>query len=75
MPTTEIDLAYYPGCTLSSTAREIDDALHQVCDRLDIHLHALQDWNCCGSSSIHAVRPRVPALSHCTPAESRLKVA
>ena len=54
-----IDLAYYPGCTLSSTAREIDTALHQVCNRLDIHLHELPDWNCCGSSSIHAVRPQL----------------
>ena len=54
-----IDLAYYPGCTLSSTAREIDEALHQVCNRLDINLSALPDWNCCGSSSIHAVRPQL----------------
>lgn len=54
-----IDLAYYPGCTLSSTAREIDDAVHQVCRRLDITLHELPDWNCCGSSSVHAVRPQL----------------
>jgi heterodisulfide reductase subunit B len=54
-----IDLAYYPGCTLNSTAREIDQALHQVCERLDIDLHPLPDWNCCGSSSIHAVRPQL----------------
>lgn len=56
---TDIDLAYYPGCTLSSTAREIDDAVHQVCRRLDITLHELPDWNCCGSSSVHAVRPQL----------------
>jgi len=55
----DIDLAYYPGCSLSSTAREIDDALHQVCRRLDITLRALPDWNCCGSSSVHAVRPQL----------------
>jgi heterodisulfide reductase subunit B2 len=54
-----IDLAYYPGCTLSSTAREIDEAVHQVCNRLDINLRELPDWNCCGSSSIHAVRPQL----------------
>lgn len=54
-----IDLAYYPGCTLNSTAREIDDALHQVCKRLDINLRTLPDWNCCGSSSVHAVRPQL----------------
>lgn len=56
---TDIDLAYYPGCTLSSTAREIDEAMHQVCSRLDINLRELPDWNCCGSSSIHAVRPQL----------------
>ena len=54
-----VDLAYYPGCTLSATAREIDQAVHQVCSRLDINLHTLPDWNCCGSSSIHAVRPQL----------------
>ena len=54
-----IDLAYYPGCTLSSTAREIDEAVHQVCNRLDINLRKLPDWNCCGSSSVHAVRPQL----------------
>ena len=55
----DIDLAYYPGCTLSSTAREVDDAVHQVCHHLDIKLRTLPDWNCCGSSSIHAVRPQL----------------
>jgi heterodisulfide reductase subunit B2 len=54
-----IDLAYYPGCTLSSTAREIDAAVHYVCQTLDIHLSTLPDWNCCGSSSVHAVRPQL----------------
>ncbi len=55
----DMDLAYYPGCTLNSTAQEIDAALHDVCDRLDIHLSPLPDWNCCGSSSVHAVRPQL----------------
>ncbi len=56
---SEINLAYYPGCTLSSTAKEIDIALHQVCNTLDIRLTELPDWNCCGSSSIHAIRPQL----------------
>jgi heterodisulfide reductase subunit B len=55
----KINLAYYPGCTLSSTAREIDMGLHQVCSKLDIDLKTLPDWNCCGSSSVHAVRPQL----------------
>jgi hypothetical protein len=40
---SKIQLAYYPGCTLSSTAREIDDGLHQVCNKLDIDLTPLPD--------------------------------
>ncbi len=56
---SDLNLAYYPGCTLGSTAREIDSGLHQVCDALDIHLTPLPDWNCCGSSSVHAVRPEL----------------
>lgn len=56
---SRIHLAYYPGCTLSSTAREIDDGLHQVCTKLEIDLTPLPDWNCCGSSSVHAVRPQL----------------
>jgi heterodisulfide reductase subunit B2 len=55
----KLHLAYYPGCTLNSTAREIDDGLRQICARLDIDLTPLPDWNCCGSSSIHAVRPQL----------------
>lgn len=55
----DISLSYYPGCTLASTAQEVDDAVRQVCKCLDINLVTLPDWNCCGSSSIHAVRPQL----------------
>jgi heterodisulfide reductase subunit B len=55
----EMCLAYYPGCTLASTAGEINAALLQVCRYLDIDLHEIADWNCCGSSSVHAVRPQL----------------
>lgn len=55
----EMRLAYYPGCTLDSTAREVNDGLKQVCRYLGIDLHEIEDWNCCGSSSVHAVRPQL----------------
>lgn len=54
-----IDLAHYPGCTLNSMASEIYEAMLQVCRRLDITLHALPDWNCCGSSYVDTVRPQL----------------
>lgn len=46
--------AYYPGCTLHSTAREYDVSLRLVCQKLGIELRELKDWACCGASSAHA---------------------
>ena len=46
--------AYYPGCTLHSTAREYDVSLRLVCQKLGIELRELKDWACCGASSVHA---------------------
>ena len=45
--------AYYPGCTLHSTAKEYDISTRLVCDALGIELHELEGWICCGASSAH----------------------
>jgi len=50
-------LAYYPGCSLSSTGREYDLSLRAVAARLDIGLEELPDWNCCGASAAHSLSP------------------
>jgi len=47
------ELSYYPGCSLDGTAREYDDSLRGVCEMMDINLHELEDWTCCGASSAH----------------------
>ena len=49
--------AYYPGCTLHGTAVEYGLSTEAVCRALGIELHELDDWNCCGASSAHAVNP------------------
>ncbi|MFZ1508514.1 MAG: heterodisulfide reductase-related iron-sulfur binding cluster, partial [Anaerolineae bacterium] len=49
--------AYYPGCSLHGTATEYADSTELVCQALGIELHELDDWNCCGASSAHAVNP------------------
>jgi heterodisulfide reductase subunit B len=46
--------AYYPGCTLHSTAKEYDVSLRLVCQALGIELRELKDWACCGAASAHA---------------------
>ncbi len=45
--------AYYPGCTLLSTAKEYDVSSRLVCEKLGIELRELKDWICCGASSAH----------------------
>ena len=47
--------AYYPGCSLHSTAREYDHTLRAVCRRMDIELIEIKEWFCCGSTPAHSV--------------------
>ena len=47
------EVSYYPGCSLHGTAREYDDSIRGVSKLLDIQLHELDDWTCCGASSAH----------------------
>ena len=46
-------LGYYPGCSLSGTAREYDESLRAIAPRIGIRLVEIEDWNCCGASSAH----------------------
>ena len=47
------EISYYPGCSLHGTAREYDDSIRGVLNLLDIQLHELEGWTCCGASSAH----------------------
>ncbi len=48
-------LTYYPGCSLTGTAREYDESVRNLAGLLDIELVELDDWNCCGASSAHMI--------------------
>jgi heterodisulfide reductase subunit B len=48
-------VAYYPGCSLEGIAREYDRSARLVCDRLDILLQEVRDWNCCGATAAHSL--------------------
>lgn len=50
---------YYPGCTLHSTAIEYGWSTEAVCAALGVELEELEDWNCCGASSAHALDHRL----------------
>ncbi|MFQ5899613.1 MAG: CoB--CoM heterodisulfide reductase iron-sulfur subunit B family protein [Candidatus Methylomirabilia bacterium] len=49
--------AYYPGCTLRTTAVEYDRSLRAVASALGLDLQEVDDWNCCGASPAAAFDP------------------
>jgi heterodisulfide reductase subunit B len=49
-----VKYAYFPGCSLESTARDFDRSTRAVCDLLGIELEEIPDWVCCGSTPAHA---------------------
>lgn len=42
--------AYYPGCSLHTSAKEFDISTRVVLKELGVELQELQDWSCCGGS-------------------------
>jgi len=47
------EVSYYPGCSLHGTAKEYGESIQGVSGLLDIRLHELENWTCCGASSAH----------------------
>jgi heterodisulfide reductase subunit B2 len=54
-----IDISYFPGCSLATTAKENNHSLIEVCRHMGYHLVELKDWNCCGSSSAHGIKTEI----------------
>jgi len=50
-------VAYYPGCSLHSTATEFNESTQAVCEALDLKLIEPRGWICCGSSAAHRADP------------------
>lgn len=49
-----MDLSYYPGCSLESSAREYNQSAISVSRILGINLVEIKDWICCGATSAHS---------------------
>jgi heterodisulfide reductase subunit B len=69
-------IGYYPGCSLSGTAKEYDRSLRAVCAALGVELREIEDWSCCGASSAHATNHllsvALPARNLALAAQQRL---
>jgi heterodisulfide reductase subunit B len=50
-----MNYSYYPGCSLHSTGIEYGLSTRAVFKHLGLGLTELDDWNCCGASSAHAL--------------------
>ena len=54
-----IEVSYFPGCSLATTAKESNQSLIECCRKMGIHMVELADWNCCGSSSAHSIHHQI----------------
>ena len=50
-----MELSYYPGCTLTGSARELEESFRGAAQALGVSLKEIPDWTCCGASSAHMV--------------------
>lgn len=60
-------MAYYPGCSLDTTATEYNKSVKMLADKLGTELTEIPDWNCCGASSAHSTDK---LLSYALPARN-----
>jgi heterodisulfide reductase subunit B len=49
------EFSYFPGCSLHGTSREFDESIKGVLSLLNIKIHELEDWTCCGATSAHCI--------------------
>jgi len=48
-----MQIGYYPGCSLSGTAKEYGKSVRAIFKQLDVELTDVNDWSCCGATSGH----------------------
>jgi heterodisulfide reductase subunit B len=65
------ELAYYPGCSLHSTAKELDSSFDGSMTKLGIDLTEIPGWECCGNTAGHSTNR---LLSTALPANELAKV-
>lgn len=62
-------IAYFPGCSLDSTAKEYGVSTKLICKDLGIELVDVPDWVCCGATTAHITSP---LLATALPAKNML---
>ncbi|MFO7583901.1 MAG: CoB--CoM heterodisulfide reductase iron-sulfur subunit B family protein [Anaerolineales bacterium] len=52
----------YPGCSMEASAKAYHDSLVAIKDVLNMELHEIDDWNCCGATEYLSIN-LIPAYS------------
>lgn len=57
--------AFYPGCSSQkgASAANFVDSIALMCEKLDIQLNEIPDWNCCGASVGYGEGGELPRLA------------
>jgi heterodisulfide reductase subunit B len=50
-------VAYYPGCALEGSGGPYDRSTRALVKALELEMHDLEDWNCCGAMEVKNVHP------------------
>jgi heterodisulfide reductase subunit B2 len=64
-------LAYYPGCTLKTNARNFEDSTMATAEALGIELVEPDRWNCCGT--VHALA-KDDVMHHLAPIRNLIRI-
>lgn len=64
-------LAYYPGCTLKTNAKNFEDSTMTTAEKLGIELVEPERWNCCGT--VHSLSTD-DVMHHLAPVRNLLRV-
>ncbi len=55
-------IAYYPGCSLNSTAIDFNQSIKKLFNTLGIGLEEIEDWNCCGTTPAANISHKIPVM-------------
>lgn len=47
--------AYYPGCSLTTSAKDYNMSVIEVAKALGLELEEIEDWSCCGATAAYSV--------------------
>jgi heterodisulfide reductase subunit B len=50
-----MQVGYYPGCSLKSSAKEFDLSIRAIFKEMGVSLQEIPDWSCCGASPAHSL--------------------